>query len=443
MRLLTSLLILFGYTTTITGQVWNWVSLPSSTNGEIKSVTTFQSNLVVGGHFTSAGTDPANSIAVWDGNTWSPLGSGLQLGASSGYVLKLITFGDSLIAVGNFDSAGTTLSRDIAIWYADAWIPCGSGTNGVVFDATVYNNELYIAGNFDTLDGSPCNSIAKWDGVNWVEIDNGARNGSGPAYVKNLSIYNGSLYLTGAIDSVGAIACENFAWWDGNSWYAYSPSLVTSNGAEMTVFQDTLFLYAGGVDMGGYLNQQLNYWNGTDMSIYTISSMGSTSTFEIFNGELYAGGGNFGYDTEYGCVVNKKVGTTWVNVGDGLSDFVKDLCVYNGDLYAAGSFNTGSGSNHNYLAKYSNVTSTLGSDQLTIKLWPQPASDKLVLSGLRDGLYTITLFTMDGSVILSEEHYISETENETIQISELKSGMYILVVMDKEGISYRHKIIKQ
>ena len=61
--------------------------------------------LYAGGGFTTAGGVPANSIAKWDGSSWSALGSGL-----SAHVMALAVFDDgggpALYAGGNFTIAG-------------------------------------------------------------------------------------------------------------------------------------------------------------------------------------------------------------------------------------------------------------------------------------------------------------------------------------------------
>lgn len=62
-------------------------------------------SLYVGGIFTTAGTVAANSLARWNGNTWSALGSGLS-GGTNVYSLAWDSITNSLWIGGLFTSAG-------------------------------------------------------------------------------------------------------------------------------------------------------------------------------------------------------------------------------------------------------------------------------------------------------------------------------------------------
>src|ERR1700722_5462423 len=56
----------------------DWLSLNSGLDSYLYTVAVSSSNLYVGGYFTMAGGMPANSIAQWNGNAWSALGSGVS-----------------------------------------------------------------------------------------------------------------------------------------------------------------------------------------------------------------------------------------------------------------------------------------------------------------------------------------------------------------------------
>jgi len=74
-------------------------------------------NLYAGGSFTTAGGHAANSIAKWDGSTWSALGSGMN---QDGYVVALAVSGSDLYAGGYFTTAGGKVSAYIARAYLPA-----------------------------------------------------------------------------------------------------------------------------------------------------------------------------------------------------------------------------------------------------------------------------------------------------------------------------------
>jgi len=76
----------------------------------------------------------------------------------------------------------------------------------------------------------------------------------------------------------------------------------------------------------------------------------------VYNGELYAGGS---FTTAGGATANyiaKWNGASWQAVGTGTNSDVRALCVYNGELYAAGSFTTADEATANYIARWNGVS---------------------------------------------------------------------------------------
>ncbi len=92
-------------------------------NNDVEALTVFDDGagpgLYAGGHFSTAGGALANGIAKWDGTTWTPLGSGMNV-SSSRAVTSLTVFDDgtgrALYAGGSFTTAGGIASRGIAKW---------------------------------------------------------------------------------------------------------------------------------------------------------------------------------------------------------------------------------------------------------------------------------------------------------------------------------------
>jgi hypothetical protein len=74
-------------------------------------------DLYAGGQFTTAGGVLANGIAKWNGNSWSPLGSGI--GGYSRYVLALAASDSELYVGGNFSTAGGKISSYAARAYLE------------------------------------------------------------------------------------------------------------------------------------------------------------------------------------------------------------------------------------------------------------------------------------------------------------------------------------
>jgi len=132
--------------------------------------------LYVGGGFTSAGGEPASNIAKWNGQTWAPLGAGLN-----GPVKAMTVFDDgtgpAVFAVGSFTGSGSTSLSRVAKWDGLAWEPLGSGLNNVANAMTVFDDgtgpALYVGGDFTAAGGTPANRIARWDGSGWRPLGSG------------------------------------------------------------------------------------------------------------------------------------------------------------------------------------------------------------------------------------------------------------------------------
>jgi hypothetical protein len=131
-----------------------------------------QGRLYAGGGFTSAGGVTANRIARWDGVAWSPLGSGVEADLSDypyPRVAALTVDGDNnLYAGGDFTTAGGVPANHIAMWDGSTWNPLGSGVVGrsnsyVILSLAWDGSEgLYVGGDFMYAGGKPSANIAGW-----------------------------------------------------------------------------------------------------------------------------------------------------------------------------------------------------------------------------------------------------------------------------------------
>jgi hypothetical protein len=81
--------------------------------GDVRALAVLPNgDLVAGGLFTTAGGQPANRIARWNGSAWSPLGSGMNNAVNA---LAMLPNGD-LVAGGDFLTAGGVVAPYLARW---------------------------------------------------------------------------------------------------------------------------------------------------------------------------------------------------------------------------------------------------------------------------------------------------------------------------------------
>lgn len=158
--------------------MWNgseWSSLADGVNGTVRAMIIHDDGsgpaLFVAGSFTMAGDLPANRIAKWDGEQWSSLDAGLNAAAFALEVFDdKLGGGDALYVGGGFLTAGNATANRIAKWDGENWSPLGSGTNGVVRSLKAFDDgssagpALYVGGSFTLAGGvTGTRGIAKWD----------------------------------------------------------------------------------------------------------------------------------------------------------------------------------------------------------------------------------------------------------------------------------------
>lgn len=176
------------------GAAWSDVGGGFGLSGaQVSALTTFDEDaggpippaLFVGGTFYNAGGVQVSNIARWDGATWSPVGGWLF-----GPVFALAVYDPDgpgpetadLYAAGDITSAGGNVVSRIARWDGNSWMPLGNGLNGLVFALSVFdvdgpgpNRPVLIAGGgFSFAGQTPAERVAAWDGSAWAALGGGA-----------------------------------------------------------------------------------------------------------------------------------------------------------------------------------------------------------------------------------------------------------------------------
>lgn len=341
----------------------SWSGLSAGSNGSLRAVVALPNgDVVAGGDFTSVGGVIANRIARWDGNTWSTLGSGMN-GTSltqAPSVNAIITMpnGD-IVAGGDFITAGSVAATRVARWDGTSWAPLASGMNDSVKAlARLPNGDVLAGGDFTNAGGASANGIARWDGSSWTALGVGVSRSPTtlvPPGVYALAVLsNGDVLAGGCFTRAGGLIAEYIARWDGTSWFPVSSGM----SGPMTFFtRPGVFALAplsnGDVAVGGWFTSvggvaadRIARWNGTNWSpfgtgIYAIS-LGDTakvSTIAVLpDGDLIAGGNFVGYGGSPSNIARWN-GTNWSSVETGLNKAVHGLTMLpNGDLVASGAF---------------------------------------------------------------------------------------------------------
>ncbi len=292
-----------------------------------------------------------------------------------GGVLSSVTFDDgngpALYVGGAFQAANSTKISNIAMWDGTSWHPLGSGTNDTVYALAVYDDgsgpSLYAAGSFTQAGDVNTDRIARWDGTAWHPLGQGL----GTHRAQTLAVYddgNGpALYAGGYFSEAGGTEAHNIARWDGTAWSAVGVGVGVGASDQvhaLHVFDDGngSALYAGGkfTSAGATGAQHLAKWDGTvwsAMGTGTDQPVRALDTFDDGSGSaLYVGGEFTSVNGVAADRIAKWDGSQWSPLGAGVGSWAYDLTVFDDGsgsaLFVGGSFRTAGGVSAGRIAKW-------------------------------------------------------------------------------------------
>jgi hypothetical protein len=397
----------------------NYAALGTGVNGTtVRAVVEYGGNLIVGGDFTTAGGNPAAGIALWNGTTWSSLGSGVN-----GTVTSLIVFGNELYAAGTFTTAGGNPANRIAKWNGSAWSSLGLGLNGTAEIMAIHNNILYVGGSFTTAGGITVNRVASWSGSAWGSLGAGT-NGT----VNSLASYNNELYVGGAFTTVGGVPVNRIARWNGSNWNVVGSGIVTgSNVYDMKQHGSNLVVVGLFTNAGGATSENIAQWNGASWSSMGAGlTGGSARCMTSYLGDLYVGGlfTNSGANTVNRIARWTGSGFVALSTG-GTNGDVRTLGTFDATLILGGAFTTSGSVSVGRIAKYGSIpvaptlispgNGSVGISPTPLMEWsalnnafdytlqlssdPNFGSFIIDLSGIEDAEYQVPPSTLSGSTV--------------------------------------------
>jgi hypothetical protein len=133
-------------------------------------------SIYFGGVFTTANGVACNLIAKYLNGTFVPLGSGMNVtGSTAVFSIDVLPNGN-IVAAGAFSTAGGVACNNIALWNGTSWQPLGSGLTGGIINIAVNktNGNIYAYGNFSYNAAGNYTityKVAMWNGSIWLPLD--------------------------------------------------------------------------------------------------------------------------------------------------------------------------------------------------------------------------------------------------------------------------------
>jgi len=375
-------------------------------------------NLYAGGTFTNAGGISVSCIAKWDGMMWSALGTGMQYADYTPSVRTILFDKNGLLyAGGEFDIAGGIAADSIAMWDGMAWSPLGSKRqevagadtpdrygiphSGICSAAMDRFDNIYVwSYEYRHYEIGYCTfeHIDRWDGTSWCGIRGGeyeigervnfpsiAVDELGNLYLANLrsvekwngtdwstldgpyidGVYfaldldpSGKLYVGGGFYLEGDVNTNNIAMWNGSHWCGLETGMFRTIDALAVDAQSKV--YAAGYFAGipGTQWNTIASWNGVSWAPLDSGIGGERHTLAVDgSGNLYYGG-EFSWIGEVSASrVAKWDGSAWSSLGSGIESSYTSLVAalsvdHSGNLYAGGTFNAAGETTCNNIAKW-------------------------------------------------------------------------------------------
>lgn len=247
-----------------------WSSLDTGFNGTVFALALGpDGTLYAGGSFTEINSVPVNGIAMFNGESWEPMGAGLI--SSTSQRVNAIVVSDSNVVyaggrIGTYDSIADVYENSgMAAWYGDSWYSLGSGL----------------------LQTSPAAGSQGLAIVNTLDIDDEGK------------IWAGGRFLTAGSTYVQNIA----AWIPGTGWSR--PRLFIPEDSNFEIFREVVSIEAtSGADL---------IITGNAIPLEPVTFDSETSNFLRYNGELWIVPDNDIRNTTPGHLARDSDGTVYVS----------------------------------------------------------------------------------------------------------------------------------
>ncbi len=320
-------------------------------------------DLLVTGAFANAGGVLVNSVARWDGVTWSAFGTGVQwplglgLSGTGPQAITSLPNGDIVVS-GDLSDAGGVAVSGTARWNGTTWAPMGQGVRANAL-LTLPDGSVLAGGPFTTSSPSLGSRLARWDGTNWGSLtpifDGGVRCA--------VATSDGDCFVGGDFRRIGATVCQQVAGLSGREWSALGSGVAVAMPRipvvqSLAIDRDGSLIASGEFDFaGGVSAVRIARWDGAAWAPLgpvqsTLLSAPANDLLVHSSGDIIAGG-PMGWAGGIVFFVARWDGVAWRSMAGGMNAAVNALLeAPNGDVIAGGEFTVAGGVPANHIAQW-------------------------------------------------------------------------------------------
>lgn len=310
---------------------WNgseWRPVSTNINNTVACMAADNGQVVIGGHFTTAGGTNARRVALWNGTSWQALGNGFDKSVIAIAKHGVDVYAAEIVEQFNFFQPATCRVQH---WNGFSWQVLGGVFSDRILALHWHNGSLYAAGSFFSIGEDERVKIARWSGTQWEQVGEGipldynpvrtmvsmgadlyvggfgVAKWNGQAWstlpgepdgdVYSLAVHEGQLLAGGDFTSIGGINLNGLARWNGTQWSAF-PLWTGSDVIAMAVHGAELYVSTQFLSVG-HTKFPLQQWNGSawKLSDMEFSQPGESVSFNVISslavpspGKLWVGG---------------------------------------------------------------------------------------------------------------------------------------------------------
>lgn len=302
--------------------------------------------------------------------TWGGMNGGMNA------LIRDILIGKrgEVIACGSFNLSNNLAtatdpmihSNCVAYWDGIQWHALGSGvgTGSIIYSIAIApNGDIYAVGDFTTIGGVAANRIAKWNGSAWSALGTGL---NATAYAVKVAP-NGDVYAGGTFTTAGGTTAGYCARWDGSMWHNMGTYLGLNNSVySIAISNDGTQVFLGGAFTDERTSPAIS--PPLYVALYEVAFNQFFVLGDGFNNtvrklvlspsqRLYACGDFTQSGTQTMLYVSYFNGSAWYDIAAGADNVVRFLDVdAQGNILAAGDFARIGSEDANGVALYNGST---------------------------------------------------------------------------------------